>query len=45
MGHLTGVIDERGKFIFITKDEMLTSKFVQKKGRVRISTWRRRAIV
>ena len=39
MGHLTGVIDERGKFIFITKDEMLTlAKFVQKKGRVRIST-------
>ena len=39
MGHITGVIDERGKFIFITRDEMIAlAKFVQRKGRVRIST-------
>ena len=39
MGHVSGVIDERGKFIFITRDEMhAVAKFVQRKGRVRIST-------
>ena len=38
MGHLTGVIDERGKFIYITPAEMrAVAKFVQRKGRVRIS--------
>ena len=39
MGHLTGVVDERGKYIFITPDEMAAvTKYVQRKGRVRIST-------
>lgn len=39
MGHLSGVIDDRGKFICITPDEMkAVAKFVQRKGRVRIST-------
>jgi len=39
MGHVTGVIDERGKFIFITQEEMqAVAKFVQRKGRIRIST-------
>ena len=39
MGHLSGVIDDRGKFIYITRDEMVSvAKYVQRKGRVRIST-------
>ena len=39
MGHVTGVIDERGKFIFITSEEMrAVASFVTRKGRVRIST-------
>ena len=39
MGHLSGVIDDRGKFICITQAEMAAvAKYVQRKGRVRIST-------
>ena len=39
MGHITGVIDDRGKFIYISKSEMSeVAKFVRRKGRVRIST-------
>ena len=39
MGHVTGVIDDRGKFIYITTAEMeAVAKYVQRKGRVRIST-------
>ena len=39
MGHLTGVIDERGQSIFVTPEEMAAvAKFMQRKGRVRIST-------
>jgi len=39
MGHITGVVDDRGKFIYITRAEMeAVAKFVQRKGRVRIST-------
>ena len=39
MGHVTGVIDDRGKFIYITTVEMeAVAKYVQRKGRVRIST-------
>ena len=39
MGHLTGVIDDRGKFIFISTEELeAVAKFVNRKGRVRIST-------
>jgi len=38
MGHITGVIDDRGKFIYITTSEMeAVAKYVQRKGRVRIS--------
>ena len=39
MGHISGVVDDRGKFIFITPAEMsAVAAFVKKKGRVRIST-------
>ena len=39
MGYVTGVVDDRGKFIFISREEMqAVAKFVQKRGRVRIST-------
>ena len=39
MGHLTGVIDDRGKYIFISTEELeAVAKFVNRKGRVRIST-------
>lgn len=39
MGHLSGVIDDRGKFICITQEEMRSvAKYVQRKGRVRISS-------
>ena len=38
MGHVTGVIDDRGKFIYISNSELdAVAKFVQKKGRVSIS--------
>ena len=37
MGHLTGVMDDRGKYIYITPDEMETvAKWIEKKGRVSV---------
>ncbi|KAL6463981.1 hypothetical protein MHYP_G00283720 [Metynnis hypsauchen] len=37
-GSLTGVIDDRGKFIFITPEEMnAVAQFIKKRGRVSIS--------
>lgn len=37
-GQLTGVIDDRGKFIYITKDEYeAVAKFIKQRGRVSIS--------
>ncbi|XP_064630450.1 DDRGK domain-containing protein 1-like [Lineus longissimus] len=37
-GRLTGVIDDRGKFIYITMDELMAvSKFIKQRGRVSIS--------
>ena len=39
MGYISGVVDDRGKFIYISTTEMgAVAKFVQKKGRVRIAT-------
>ena len=39
MGHITGVVDDRGKFIFITLAELESvAAFVKQRGRVRIST-------
>jgi hypothetical protein len=36
-GKISGVIDDRGKFIYITKDEMLkVANFIKRKGRVTI---------
>ena len=38
MGYISGVVDDRGKFIFISADELgSVAKYIQKKGRVRIS--------
>lgn len=37
-GNLTGVIDDRGKFIYISEDELQTvAKFVRQRGRVSIA--------
>lgn len=37
-GYLTGVIDDRGKFIYISQDELeAVAKFVKQRGRVSIS--------
>jgi len=37
-GKINGIIDERGKFIFLTQDELLAvSKFIKGRGRVHIS--------
>ncbi|XP_026827771.1 DDRGK domain-containing protein 1 isoform X2 [Ooceraea biroi] len=37
-GNLTGVIDDRGKFIYISKDELhAVAKFVRQRGRVSIT--------
>ncbi|XP_055855940.1 DDRGK domain-containing protein 1 [Episyrphus balteatus] len=37
-GSITGVIDDRGKFIYITEDELLAvAKFINQRGRVSIS--------
>mmetsp|Transcript_14960 Transcript_14960/g.48121 ORF Transcript_14960/g.48121 Transcript_14960/m.48121 type:complete len:81 (-) Transcript_14960:379-621(-) len=39
MGYVTGVVDDRGKFIFISRDELqAVSSYIRRKGRVRIST-------
>ena len=38
MGYLSGVVDDRGKFIYIERREMQDmAQFIKKKGRVRIS--------
>jgi hypothetical protein len=37
MGLLTGVMDDRGKFIYISHDELLkVKKFIEQRGRVSI---------
>lgn len=37
-GHLTGVIDDRGKFIFVSQPELeAVAKFIRQRGRVSIS--------
>ena len=39
MGYVTGVVDDRGKFIFISREELqAVSSYIRRKGRVRIST-------
>jgi DDRGK domain-containing protein 1 len=38
MGLLTGVMDERGKFIYVSEDELLKiKKFIEQRGRVNIT--------
>lgn len=38
MGRLTGVMDERGKFIYISEEEMkAVADFIARKGRVSIA--------
>lgn len=38
MGRLTGVMDERGKFIYISKDEMeAVAAYIKRKGRISIA--------
>jgi len=38
MGRLTGVMDDRGKFIYISEEELVSvAKFIQQRGRVSIS--------
>jgi hypothetical protein len=38
MGRLTGVLDDRGKFIFISRSELdAVAAFIKKKGRISIS--------
>jgi hypothetical protein len=38
MGYISGVVDDRGKFIYIERGEMeAMAQFIKKKGRVRIS--------
>ena len=37
MGLLTGVMDDRGKFIYISEEELLkVKKFIEQRGRVSI---------
>lgn len=37
-GLLTGVIDDRGKFIYITEDELKdVAKFIKQRGRISIA--------
>ena len=37
MGLLTGVMDDRGKFIYISEEELLkVKKFIEQRGRVNI---------
>lgn len=37
MGLLTGVMDDRGKFIYVSEDELLkVKKFIEQRGRVNI---------
>ena len=38
MGYVSGVVDDRGKFIYISRSEMeAVAKYINRKGRVRIS--------
>ena len=38
MGLLTGVMDDRGKFIYISEEELLkVKKFIEQRGRVNIA--------
>ena len=38
MGLLTGVMDDRGKFIYISEEELLNVKrFIEQRGRINIS--------
>ena len=38
MGYVSGVIDDRGKFIYISRAEMeAVAKYINRKGRVRIA--------
>lgn len=38
MGLLTGVMDDRGKFIYISQEELqMVKKFIEQRGRVHIS--------
>ena len=38
MGLLTGVMDDRGKFIYISEEELLkVKKFIEQRGRVSIA--------
>jgi hypothetical protein len=38
MGYVTGVVDDRGKFIYVSQDELeAVGRYIRKKGRVRIS--------
>jgi len=38
LGQLTGVVDDRGKFIYISPEELLAvAKFVKRRGRVSIA--------
>lgn len=37
-GHLTGVIDDRGKFIYISMEELENvARFIKQRGRISIS--------
>lgn len=38
MGLITGVMDDRGKFIYISEEELLkVKKFIEQRGRVNIA--------
>lgn len=38
MGRITGILDDRGKFIYVSDDEMnAVCKFIRQRGRVTIS--------
>jgi hypothetical protein len=38
MGLITGVMDDRGKFIYISEDELLkVKKFIDQRGRISLS--------
>ena len=44
MGRITGVMDDRGKFIFISRDEMAeVAAFINRKGRVAIAELARKS--
>ena len=44
MGYISGVVDDRGKFIFISRDEMAeVAAFINRKGRVAIAELARKS--